>query len=84
MKLMNELDSCPNESTFGILTSTEAKGAQFMLYDTVPLTFFFPFLSSGRSARGRKPLLLNWFAAWLTTIVIAIQLGGVTRSRIFL
>ena len=73
------------------VTSAKVSGAHFILYDTVTLTLsllFFFFLGggvlAGGSARGRKPLLLNWLTDWLTAMAVSIQLGRVTRSQVLL
>ena len=67
------------------VTSAKVSGAHFILYDTVTLTLslLFFFLAGG-SARGRKPLLLNWLTDWLTAMAVSIQLGRVTRSQVLL
>ena len=67
------------------VTSAKVRGAHFILYDSVTLTLSLLFFSlAGGSARGRKPLLLNWLTDWLTAMAVSIQLGRVTRSQVLL
>ena len=76
-------ETSPDEGSLPSDTVTSAKvsGAHFVLHDTATLTLSLFFLAGG-SARGRKPLLLNWLTDWLTAMAVSIQLGRVTRSQV--